>query len=206
MITLYNASTEPEMVPGIVCLSPKQVGDCVSIIIRRQGSRTAEFSCEDCMSGSFRPVLKHGLRSLMRKHVTASTNPWHLQRICGKFVPLGFTRVRFAVHLSRPERWWTISSKIETGRNSSEGSERCWRANHSPKDYIGAIDSSNHLVAGSYRSFPQDSWPRCDVSCKDYDETCRSIHPDFLFQTLNGHLIVDFGRWCSWSPSVGLFW
>ena len=48
-----------------------------------------------------------------------------------------------------------------------------------------AIDSSNHLVAGPYQSIPQDSWLCSDMSCKEYDETCRLIYDGFLFQTLN---------------------
>jgi len=38
-----------------------------------------------------------------------------------------------------------------------EGLERCWRANRLSDLSIGAKDSSNHLVAGSFRNIPQDS-------------------------------------------------
>jgi len=36
----------------------------------------------------------------------------------------------------------------------------CWRANHLSNLSIGAKDSSNHLVAGNTRNFPQDSWKK----------------------------------------------
>ena len=38
------------------------------------------------------------------------------------------------------------------------GSQRYRRANRSSHVDIGAKNESNHLVAGSFRSFPQDSW------------------------------------------------
>ena len=41
---------------------------------------------------------------------------------------------------------------------------RFWRANRSSHLSIGAKDSSNRLVAGSLRNFPQDSWHSRAVS------------------------------------------
>ena len=59
----------------------------------------------------------------------------------------------------RPERWWTMLGHGEARRNLG-GSLRCAEltCKSLPPDLsIGAKDSSNHLVAGSLRSFPQDS-------------------------------------------------
>ena len=61
--------------------------------------------------------------------------------------------------LLRPERWWTLLGHGEA-RWKLGGSLRCAEltCKSLPPDLSkGAKDSSNHLVAGSLRSFPQDS-------------------------------------------------
>ena len=60
-----------------------------------------------------------------------------------------------------PERWWTMPVQVEARGNPGGRPQRFWRANRSSEVGIGAKDQSNHLVAGSHRSFPQDSW--CSV-------------------------------------------
>ena len=66
--------------------------------------------------------------------------------------------VRDKARSIRPERWWAIPAQGEARGNSGGSSQRYWRANRSSDVGIGAKDLSNHLVAGSLRSFPQDSW------------------------------------------------
>jgi len=56
-----------------------------------------------------------------------------------------------------PERWWTLFVHTKVRRNSDERFNRFWRANQSFDMNKGAKDLSNYLVAGSYRSFSQDS-------------------------------------------------
>ena len=58
----------------------------------------------------------------------------------------------------RPERWWTILESSEVNGNSDGSSKRYWRANRSWNLSIGAKNQSNHLLAGSFWSFSQDSW------------------------------------------------
>jgi len=58
-----------------------------------------------------------------------------------------------------PERWWAILRNSEAmGNRGGWLVVWCWRANRSMQRRIGAKDSSNHLVAGFFWSFPQDSW------------------------------------------------
>jgi len=66
-----------------------------------------------------------------------------------------------------PERWWTMPAEDEARGNSGGGSQRYWRANRSSHVGIGAKDQSNHLVAGSLRSFPQDSWSLFKQMCSN---------------------------------------
>lgn len=69
-----------------------------------------------------------------------------------------------------PERWWTILDQIQVRGNPDGGSLRCWRANRSSELSIAAKDPSNHLVAGSFRNFSQDSWHLNIAPCgKDND-------------------------------------
>ncbi len=57
-----------------------------------------------------------------------------------------------------PERWWTMPDQVEVRGNPDGRPKQFWRANRLSELGIGAKDQSNHLVAGSLRSFPQDSW------------------------------------------------
>ena len=69
--------------------------------------------------------------------------------------------------LLRPERWWTMLGYGEV-RWKLDGSLRCAEltCKSLPPDLsIGAKDSSNHLVAGSLRSFPQDSSSQIYTLC-----------------------------------------
>ena len=66
--------------------------------------------------------------------------------------------VRVGARPMGPERWWTMLEEGEARGNSGGGPSRFWRANRSSHLSIGAKDSSNRLVAGSLRNFPQDSW------------------------------------------------
>jgi len=89
-------------------------------------------------------------------------------------------------HALGPERWWTMPGKNKVRGNSDGSLLRYWRANRSSYLGIGAKDQSNHLVAGSLRSFPQDSW-MCLVSlCKANDWRRWGQLPSTCSQTLNG--------------------
>lgn len=52
---------------------------------------------------------------------------------------------------------WTFAVKDEVKGNSDGSSQKCWRANRFSDMAKGAKDSSNYLVAGSARSFSQES-------------------------------------------------
>ena len=56
-----------------------------------------------------------------------------------------------------PERWRSIPGRDEARGNSGVSPKRLWRANGSAESGVGAKDQSSRLVAGSLRSFPQDS-------------------------------------------------
>jgi len=73
-------------------------------------------------------------------------------------------RTRAGAHLLGPERSRTMGGQGEARGNSGGGSQRYWRANRSSEPPIGAKDQSSDQVAGSLRSFPQDSWSRDDHS------------------------------------------
>jgi hypothetical protein len=126
------------------------------------------------------PVLKHGPRSLTCVRVSrviqtlfidnakwkwkstlivdqgGKSNPLYR----GKDGTIGRQDIprRARADMLGPERWWTMPEQGQARGNSGGGSQRYWRANRSSDLGIGAKDSSNHLVAGSLRSFPQDSW------------------------------------------------
>ena len=57
-----------------------------------------------------------------------------------------------------PERWRSTPGRDEARGNSGGSPKRLWRANRSSEPGVGAKDQSSRLVAGSLRSFPQDSW------------------------------------------------
>jgi len=59
-------------------------------------------------------------------------------------------------YMAGPERWWTIPGYSEVMGNCDGGWYQYWRANRLSELGIGAKDSSNYLVAGFLRSFPQD--------------------------------------------------
>ena len=99
------------------------------------------------------------------------------------------TWIGVKVDLLRPERWWSINEKNEARRNSGGGSKGFWRANRSSNLLIGAKDSSNHLVAGSLRSFSQDSWNTIKNELNQVKRMIRSTGIRMIFtysQTLNG--------------------
>ena len=72
----------------------------------------------------------------------------------------------------------------EARGNPGGGSSRYWRANRSSDLGIGAKDYSNHLVAGSFRSFPQDSWSSIICSCIRSSEWCEVPECQALWPTL----------------------
>lgn len=124
---------------------------------------------------SLHPVLKHGSRSLavwrvfwcqtmMRneskqgrgRRERAPAFPagiWFFWRFSAKFV------------LLVPERWWAMPESGEASWKWGGGPTSCWRANRWLNFGIGAKYLSNHLVAGFFRSFPQDSCLKIWVAC-----------------------------------------
>jgi hypothetical protein len=134
---------------------------------------TISFSCF-CTNEIYWPVLKHGPRSVTLVQVfdvVSSSAQWKYRRrfffvempihaVCGFSIVrlLLLWEVRNIARPIRPERWWAILAQGEARGNSGGSSQRYWRANRSSDVGIGAKDLSNHLVAGSLRSFPQDSW------------------------------------------------
>lgn len=60
------------------------------------------------------------------------------------------------VFLVGPESWWTLAVQDEVRGNSDGGPQKWWRANLFSEVAKGTKDSSNRLVAGFFRSFPQE--------------------------------------------------
>ena len=96
-----------------------------------------------CLSNFIRPVLKHGLRSLM--HVQA----WGCLCLAESTSKLGTLHRQPIDHVREvwvwvcalgPERWWTMLGKNEVRGNPDGGSQRYWRANRSSYLGIGAKD------------------------------------------------------------------
>ena len=136
--------------------------------------------------GPWRPVLKHGPRSLTharakrtnekpRCEAKASKREAALRRRGRAGSKVGSRTDRSSerrqsaalteVHLQGPERWWTTLGQAEAGRKSGGRPPRFWRANRSSDLSVGAKDQSNLLIAGSRRSFPQDSRRGSSKSC-----------------------------------------
>jgi len=89
----------------------------------------------------------------------------------------------------RPERWWTFADEGEVKRNFDGGSKKCWRANRFSELAKGTKDSSNYLVAGSFRSFPQDSREKVFKqlsSVKRMNSWSWKVNFYTDYQTLNG--------------------
>lgn len=120
-----------------------------------------------------RPVLKHGPRSLSSMQVNGYNKPictnnltiqWDYEYI--NTPPSRGIFINICLHMENipwahwiwPERWWTMPDQVEVRGNPDGGPKQFWRANRLSELGIGAKDQSNHLVAGSFRSFPQDSW------------------------------------------------
>ena len=135
---------------------------------------------------SVRPVLKHGPRSLADARVIGPARTpqakWKWIRRAGRHCrggtprpgrgrtagpsrrpPLGGRFGGARARLQGPERWWTMPEQGESRGNPGGSPQRFWRANRSSNLGIGAKDQSNHLIAGSRRSFPQDSWRPADA-------------------------------------------
>ena len=96
-------------------------------------------------------------------------------------------------HWIRPERWWTMPDQVEVRGNPDGGPKQFWRANRLSELGIGAKDQSNHLVAGSFRSFPQDSWSIEWLHYNSYlvKRMIRGLRNEMFLtysQTLNGYV------------------
>jgi len=109
-------------------------------------------------------------------------------------------KARVKVLLLRPERWWSIREEAKARGNPGGRPQRYWRANRSSDLRIASKESSNHLVAGSHRSFPQD----CSVLKKKLTQShlvkrmirsLRSVSPILdLFSNFKRVRSLDFSR------------
>ena len=160
----------------------------------------------------FGPVLKHGPRSLSSMRVNE-----YMKLICVKNLtvqwdyelcftvqllhPGVFSSTYAAMYMENipwaywiwPERWWTMPDQVEARGNPGGGPKQFWRANRLSELGIGAKDQSNHLVAGSFRSFPQDSWS-IEISFSNsylVKRMIRGLRNEMFLtysQTLNGYV------------------
>jgi len=97
-----------------------------------------------------------------------------------------------------PERWWTMPDQVEVRGNPDGRPKQFWRANRLSELGIGAKDQSKYLVAGHFRSFPQDSWSIESLFTNSYlvKRMIRGLRSEMLLtysQTLNGY--VSYHTW-----------
>ena len=134
-------------------------------------SRLETRTKESCSHASHGPIKVHGVTKVIglihKKLMLLGANPGSVNAGYILLLLLETSLFLSAVCIGRrapracgqvPERWWSMRGQGEARGNSGGGPKRFWRANRSSELRIGAKDQSNHLVAGSLRSFPQDSW------------------------------------------------